>query len=103
MLVRNGGRYVVAGHYTDAGNSQVNAHHHINRKHLEIRGCWGSEIRHFVQALTLLERHAAAVPWRLIGERCYSLHQLNEALADAESMRITKALVDPWAGLIGGE
>ena len=46
--------------------------------------------------VTLLERHAAAVPWRLIGERCYSLHQLNEALADAESMRITKALVDPW-------
>jgi threonine dehydrogenase-like Zn-dependent dehydrogenase len=97
LLARNGGRYVVAGHYTDAGTSQVNAHHHINRKHLEIRGCWGSEARHFLEALVLLERHAAAVPWRRIGERSYSLHQLNEALADAESMRITKALVDPWA------
>ena len=50
-----------------------------------------------LQALTLLDRHAAAVPWRRIGERWYSLHQLNEAAADAEAMRITKALVDPWA------
>src|SRR5205085_2606832 len=86
-------RIAVAGHYTDAGPSEVNAHHHINRKHLEIRGCWGSEARHFLKALSLLQGHAAVVPWRRIGERCYALHQLNDALADAESMRITKALV----------
>ena len=42
-LVRDGGRYVIAGHYTDVGPSTINAHQHINRKHLEIRGCWGSE------------------------------------------------------------
>ena len=96
-LVRDGGRYVVAGHYTDAGPSQINAHHQINRKHLEIRGCWGSTPAHFLRALTLLERHASRVPWRAVGERTYPLGRLNEALGDAESMRITKALVDPWA------
>ena len=96
-LVRDGGRYVVAGHYTDAGPSTVNVHQHINRKHLEIRGCWGSEPGHFQRALDLLERHAAAVPWRRIGERTYSLAGLNEALAEAEALRITKALVDPGA------
>ena len=48
-LVRDGGRYVVAGHYTDVGPSTINAHQHINRKHLEIRGCWGSEPRHFLR------------------------------------------------------
>src|SRR3954464_6315195 len=63
-LVRNGGRYVVAGHYTDAGPSEVHAHPHINRKHLEVRGCGGPEARHFLAALTLLQRHAAVVPWR---------------------------------------
>ena len=42
-LARVGGRYVIAGHYTDVGPSTINAHHQINRKHLEIRGCWGSE------------------------------------------------------------
>jgi L-iditol 2-dehydrogenase len=97
MLARDGGRYVVAGHYTDAGTSQVNAHQHINRKHLEIRGCWGSESRHFLRALALLEQLAGVVPWQQIGERTYPLDRLNEALADAEAMRITKALVDPWA------
>ena len=66
-LVRDGGRYVVAGHYTDAGPSTINAHQHINRKHLEIRGCWGSEAGHFLRALSLLERHAATVPWHAIG------------------------------------
>lgn len=96
-LVRDGGRYVVAGHYTDVGPSAVNAHQHINRKHLEIRGCWGSEPRHFLRALDFLERHAADVPWRAIGGGTYPLTRLDAALADAEAMRITKALVDPWA------
>ena len=96
-LVRDGGRYVIAGHYTDVGPSAVNAHQHINRKHLEIRGCWGSEARHFMMALDVLAHHAASVPWRAIGARTYSLRALDDALADAEAMRITKALVDPWA------
>jgi L-iditol 2-dehydrogenase len=95
-LVRDGGRYVIAGHYTDVGPSTINAHRQINRKHLEIRGCWGSEPGHFLRALAILDRHAAQVPWRDIGERVYPLTGLNEALADAEAMRITKAVVDPW-------
>jgi L-iditol 2-dehydrogenase len=94
-LVRDGGRYVVAGHYTDGGPSTINAHHHINRKHLEIRGCWGSEARHFLEALTTLAEHPE-IAWRSIGARTYPLSSLNEALDDAEAMRITKALVDPW-------
>jgi L-iditol 2-dehydrogenase len=93
-LARAGGRYVIAGHYTDVGPASVNAHHQINRKHLEIRGCWGSEARHFLRALSILERHPH-LPFRKIGARRYGLSQLNEALADAEAMRIPKALVDP--------
>jgi L-iditol 2-dehydrogenase len=96
-LARDGGRYIVAGHYTDVGPSSINAHQHINRKHLDIRGCWGSEAGHFLRALSFLERYAETVPWRAIGGATYPLAKLNEALADAESMRITKALVDPWA------
>jgi threonine dehydrogenase-like Zn-dependent dehydrogenase len=94
-LARVGGRYVIAGHYTDVGQSSINAHQQINRKHLEIRGCWGSETRHFLRALSILERHPT-IPFRAIGARRYGLHELNEALADAEAMRIPKALVDPW-------
>jgi D-arabinose 1-dehydrogenase-like Zn-dependent alcohol dehydrogenase len=94
-LVRAGGRYVIAGHYTDVGPSAINAHQHINRKHLEIRGCWGSEPAHFLRALTLLERHASTIPWREIGARTYGLSGLNDALGDAEALRVPKAIVDP--------
>jgi L-iditol 2-dehydrogenase len=94
-LIRDGGRYVIAGHYTDAGPSAINVHQQINRKHLEIRGCWGSEVGHFVRALRVLERHHAAIPWRAIGAKTYTLTELNQALADAEAMRLPKALVKP--------
>jgi threonine dehydrogenase-like Zn-dependent dehydrogenase len=95
-LARVGGRYVIAGHYTDVGDTTINAHRQINRKHLEIRGCWGSEPRHFLRALSILERHPD-IPFHAIGGKTYGLAQLNDALADAEAMRIPKALVDPFA------
>jgi len=95
-LARVGGRYVIAGHYTDVGDSAINAHRQINRKHLEIRGCWGSEPRHFLRAIAVLERHPD-IPFRAIGAKTYGLHALNQALADAEAMRIPKALVDPFS------
>jgi L-iditol 2-dehydrogenase len=94
-LVRDGGIYVIAGHYTDAGPSTINAHQQINRKHLDVRGCWGSEPGHFLRALRVLERHASRLPWREIGARTYGLRELNEALAAAEAMEIPKALVRP--------
>lgn len=94
-LIRDGGRYVIAGHYTDAGPSTINVHRQINQKHLEVLGCWGSEIRHFVRALAILEAHQAAIPWRAIGARAYALADINRALADAEAMRLPKALVRP--------
>lgn len=95
-LARNGGAYVVAGHYTNVGDSTINAHEHINRKHLDIRGCWGSEAGHFLRALRALERWGAEVPWQRIGARTYGLAGINDALAAAGALEIPKALVDPW-------
>ena len=57
-MARNGGAYVIAGHYTNTGDSTINAHEHINRKHLDIRGCWGSEVGHFLRALRALDATA---------------------------------------------
>jgi L-iditol 2-dehydrogenase len=94
-LARDGGTYVIVGHYTDAGPSQVNAHQHINRKHLDVRGCWGSEAGHFVRALRILARHGAERPWHEIGARTFGLHELDEALAGAERFAYPKALVRP--------
>jgi L-iditol 2-dehydrogenase len=96
-LARNGGAYVIAGHYTNVGDSTINAHEHINRKHLDIRGCWGSEVGHFLRALRALERYGSEVPWAAIGARTYGLAQINDAIEAAGSFAVPKALVDPWA------
>jgi L-iditol 2-dehydrogenase len=94
-LVRDGGAYVIAGHYTDAGDSTINVHQHINRKHLDVRGCWGSEVGHFLRAIDALERYGHEVPWARIGARTFGLGEINEALAAAGALAIPKALVDP--------
>jgi L-iditol 2-dehydrogenase len=87
---------VIAGHYTDTGDSVINAHQRINRKHLDIRGCWGSEAGHFLRALRVLERYADEIPWSKIGARTYGLDEINDALEAAGALKIPKALVDPW-------
>jgi L-iditol 2-dehydrogenase len=86
---------VIAGHYTNGGPSTINVHQLINRKHVEIRGCWGSEVGHFQRALRLLAQYSDEVPWEKIGARVYGLDDINAALRDVESMRIPKALVRP--------
>src|SRR5687768_10826882 len=42
-LVRDGGRVVICGQYTDHGPTSINPHLQINRKHVEIRGCRSEE------------------------------------------------------------
>lgn len=96
-LVRDGGTYVVAGHYTDLGEIPVNPHSEINRKHVDLRGQWGTDLHHLVRALTLFARHRARLPFRrVIGAR-YGLGSVNDALADVEAMRVTKAIIEPSA------
>ena len=46
-ITRDAGRYVIVGQYTDLGDIPVNPHLDINRKHLEMRGSWGSDFSHF--------------------------------------------------------
>jgi hypothetical protein len=41
-----------------------------------------------------VQRHAS-IPRRQVGARTYTLSELNQALANAEAMRLSKALVHP--------
>jgi L-iditol 2-dehydrogenase len=95
-FVRDGGAYVVAGHYTNVGDSTINVHELINRKHADIRGCWGSEVRHFLAALGALEQHGGSVPWHQIAAKTFGLGEIADALQAAESLAVPKAIVDPW-------
>ena len=94
-LLRDGGRYVVAGHYTNTGTTSLNPHVDVNRKHAEIRGQWGTGLQHIERSLRTLARHRERLPLsRIIGGR-YSLDEAARALADVEAMRITKAIIEP--------
>jgi L-iditol 2-dehydrogenase len=54
-MLRRGGSYVVAGHFTDNGVVSVNPFEHLNNLHVNLYGSWGAEAAHFVQALPILE------------------------------------------------
>jgi L-iditol 2-dehydrogenase len=96
-LLRDGGTYVIAGHYADVGPITVNFHTDVNRKHADVRGQWGTDFRHLYRALKLLAKHHARLPLaQVIGAR-YGLKDAGKALADVESLRVTKAIITPNA------
>lgn len=96
-LVRDGGVYVVAGHYTDTGTATLNPHLDINRKHLDIRGQWGTGLEHMTRALSLLERYRERLPFGAVVGGRYSLADATRALDDVAQLRVTKAIVVPRA------
>jgi hypothetical protein len=54
---RDNSRFVVVCQYTDAGTVEVTPHWNTNRKHLEIRGCWGNDFSHFYRGVKVLAKH----------------------------------------------
>jgi len=94
-LLRDGGTYVIAGHYTDVGPVSLNMHTDVNRKHAQVRGQWGTDFTHVARALALLARHRDRLPFAdVIGAR-YGLQDAGRALADVEALRVTKAVIMP--------
>ena len=94
-MLRDGGRYVIVGHYTDAGSVPVNPHVDINRKHADVRGQWGSEFHHWTRALDTLVRYRDRIPFASVIGRRYRLEEANQALDDVEALRVTKAIIVP--------
>jgi D-arabinose 1-dehydrogenase-like Zn-dependent alcohol dehydrogenase len=94
-MLRDAGRYVVAGQYTDAGDATLNPHRHINRRHATILGCWGFEFTHLYRALQLMARHNARFRWRDLISREYRLDEASQALEDMERFAVIKALIRP--------
>ena len=94
-MVRDGGRVIVCGHYTDNGAVEIHPHFQINRKHVEIRGVWGTDYSHFHRAVDIAARHGDSVPWRDMVSRTFRLAEAGEALAAVESRSALKALIRP--------
>jgi 2-desacetyl-2-hydroxyethyl bacteriochlorophyllide A dehydrogenase len=94
-LVRDGGRVVVCGHYTDNGPVEIHPHFQVNRKHVEMRGVWGCDYSHFHRAVEIVARHGATVPWAEMVSHTYPLEQAGDALAAVERREVLKALIAP--------
>ncbi|MHA2224524.1 MAG: zinc-binding dehydrogenase [Candidatus Hodarchaeales archaeon] len=94
-MTRDGGNYTVVGQYTNAGDVQLNPHLHINRKHLTIRGSWGSDFSHFYLAVKFIERYSTTFPFESIISKEYSLDEAANALDDVEQLRVLKAIIKP--------
>ena len=94
-LVRDGGRVIVVGQYTDHGDTPINPHRQINRKHVTIKGCWGSDYSHFHRAVGIAARFGDRIPWRELAGRRYPLEETAQALAAVEAREVLKAIVAP--------
>lgn len=98
-FTRDAGRVVIAGQYTDHGpvpnEAAFNPHLDLNKKHLDVRGCWGSDFSHFYRSSRIISDPSRSAPWKKLKLARYRLSQANEALEDVSSGRVLKALIDP--------
>jgi threonine dehydrogenase-like Zn-dependent dehydrogenase len=98
-FTRDAGTVVVVGQYTDHGETSFNPHLDLNKKHLDVRGCWGSDFSHFYRSAQL----ASAKPelWSGMKLDSYELSDANEALAAVAEGRVLKAIIEPQKGTKG--
>jgi L-iditol 2-dehydrogenase len=92
-MVRDAGRYVVVGQYTDAGEIALNPHLHLNRKHVTLLGCWGYEFTHLHRSIAMMARHAPRFRWRELVTREYALAEAAAALEDMQRLAVVKAVI----------
>lgn len=94
-FTRDAGRVVVVGQYTDHGEVDFNPHTDLNRKHLDVLGCWGSDFSHFHRGVRLLQDPERAAAWSTLQLDSYGLDAANDALDAVEQGTVVKALIDP--------
>ncbi|MET0453552.1 MAG: zinc-binding dehydrogenase [Mycobacterium sp.] len=94
-LTRDAGRYVVVGQYTNAGEATFNPHLDLNQKHLDVRGCWGSDVGHVYRSVQVMAKYANVFPWTDLISKEYDLAHAQDALDDVAAQRVVKALITP--------
>lgn len=94
-MTRDAGRYVVVGQYTNAGEVSFNPHLDLNRKHLDVRGCWGSDVGHVHRSVQVMARYGHLFQWQRLISHEYPLREAQRALEDVAAQRVVKALIVP--------
>ncbi len=94
-FARDAGRVVVVGQYTDAGEITFNPHLDLNRKHLDVRGCWGCDFSHLYRGLDYLRHGVLAAAWDEIEVEKFKLADAQKGLDAVAAGRVVKALIEP--------
>ncbi len=94
-FTRDAGRVVIVGQYTDHGTTSFNPHLDLNQKHLDVRGCWGSDFSHFYRGVQIVSEPERSAVWERMKLNTYDLNYANEALSDVSEGRALKALIKP--------
>lgn len=93
-MCRDGGKYLILGHYCDAGTTAWNPHV-VTRKQLQVFGSWSSEPRHMKAAIEFLRTTQKQFPFADMVSHRFSLHQTNEALATSAAWTSAKSVIVP--------
>ena len=93
-MCRDGGKYLVLGHYCDAGPISFNPHV-ITRKQLQVFGSWSSEPRHMKAALDFLTANLDRFPFASMVTHRFALSDANEALRTPASWVSAKSVIVP--------
>lgn len=93
-MCRDGGKYLVLGHYCDAGAVSWNPHI-VTRKQLTVVGSWSSEPRHLKAAIEFLGATQNAFPFAEVVTHRFTLDRADEALATTAAWQCGKSVLVP--------
>jgi threonine dehydrogenase-like Zn-dependent dehydrogenase len=93
-MCRDGGKYLVLGHYGDAGVTPINPHV-ITRKQLTVFGSWSSEPRHMAKGLDFLRSEGKRFPFEQLVSHRFPLDRVFEALQTTAQWASRKSVIVP--------
>ncbi len=94
-LVRQGGSLALVGFGTPVGSLSLEPFEQIVRKNVRVQGVWVSDVRHTLQAISLVRQHPEAFA-RLVTHR-FPLSQATAALEAVEQRDAAKVVLEPDA------
>jgi L-iditol 2-dehydrogenase len=77
-MLRRGGSYCVAGHFTNVGEVALNPFRHLNHKQISLVGVWASELGHFQRGREIME--GGALPFERLLSHRLPLERVGDAL-----------------------
>jgi threonine dehydrogenase-like Zn-dependent dehydrogenase len=93
-MCRDGGKYLVLGHYCNAGTVEFNPHV-ITRKQLQVFGSWSSEPRHLKAAIDFLAVTKEQFPFASMVTHRFPIEKANEALQATANWQSAKSVITP--------